>query len=277
LFSSFYSKLNSRFSSSSQNYRSKSKKDENESYLKDATNKINTSQPVVDNKELSSTQKSGGGFKSFFGGFLKHKPDNVSPLKAKDIEAEMKLIESGYMMRKKDKGPNKSKFINRKNITNGNIVISKLDNTDVVDEKYDIPTKENIYELLDQAPAKISRKTGRFSWISKRAIKNLMETKAKGQKPMRGDHMEDDLITLINDMSEFYHKLFFFFQGLLSGLCLMHLLIIFFGADTNLTNYSHLSLRLNQVFHIVSLLAVFGSIHRSTHAKTLCNFENLLN
>ena len=125
--------------------------------MKDATNKQNTSQPVIDNKELSSTQKSGGGgIKSFFGGFRKHKPDNASAIKGKDTETEMKLMESGYTMRKKDKAPNKSKFINRKNITNGNIVISKLDNTDVVDEKFDIPTKENIYELLDQAPAKIS-------------------------------------------------------------------------------------------------------------------------
>ena len=85
-----------------------------------------------------------------------------------------------------------------------------------------------------------------------------------------------DGIDMINDMTEFYHKLFIFFQGLLSGLCLMHLLIIFLGADTNLTNYSHLSLRLNQVFHIVSLLSVFGSIYRSIHAKTLCNIENSL-
>ena len=99
-----------------------------------------------------------------------------------------------------------------------------------------------------------------------------METKAQGQKPIRGDHMEDDLINLINEMTEFYHKLFFFFQGLLSGLCLMHLLLIYIASNDNLSNYSTLALRLNQVFHIVSLLAVFGSIYRSMHAKNLCKF-----
>jgi len=99
-----------------------------------------------------------------------------------------------------------------------------------------------------------------------------METKAKIQKPLHGDHMEDDLINLINDMTEFYHKLFFFFQGLLSGLCLMQLLVIYLGTNdtTVLSSFSELALRINQLFHIVSLLAVFGSIYRTIHAKNLC-------
>lgn len=120
---------------------------------------------------------------------------------------------------------------------------------------------------------KIDRKTGKFSWISKRAIKNLMETKAKSQKPLRGDHMEDDLINLISDMTEFYHKLFFFFQGLLSGLSVMHLMLIYLNNNdsANISSYSLIALRLNQLFHIVSLLAVFGSIFRAMHVKKLCN------
>lgn len=101
-----------------------------------------------------------------------------------------------------------------------------------------------------------------------------METKAKNQKSLRAEHIEDDLITFINDMSEFLHKLFFFFQGLLSGLCLMHILLLYIGLDGDqiLINYSSLALRLNQLFHIVSVLATFGSIYRMMHAKKLCNF-----
>ena len=99
-----------------------------------------------------------------------------------------------------------------------------------------------------------------------------METKAKGQKNIKGEHVEDDLVALINDVTEFIHKLFFFFQGLLSGLCLMHLLLLYLGnsGDQILINYSTLSLRLNQLFHIVSLSATFGSIYRMMHAKKLC-------
>ncbi len=213
------------------------------------------------------------------------------------MEVELKLMESGYTTRRKDKPTNKSKFINRRNITGGKILINRLDNNDVVDENCDIPTKENIYELLDQMPAKVSshlesliiifnilynicfkclildRKSGNFSWISKRAIRNLMETKAKVQKPIQGDHMEDDLINLITDMTEFYHKLFFFFQGLLSGLSVMHILLIYLNKNEtdSLKSYSVISLRLNQLFHIVSLLSIYGSIYRTIHAKKLCN------
>lgn len=101
-----------------------------------------------------------------------------------------------------------------------------------------------------------------------------METKAKAQKNIRGEHVEDDLIALINDITEFLHKLFFFFQGLLSGLCLMHILLLYIGTNSDqiLVNYSTLALRLNQLFHIVSLMAAFGSIYRMLHAKNLCIF-----
>lgn len=156
-----------RFGQNSQN-RSKSKKDDAELGLKDATNKLNTSGSFnkTDNKELSNTQKSGV-FKSLLGGFKKHKPDNISPSKLKEtnMEVELKLMESGYTIRKKDKSSNKSKFINRRNITDGKIQIMRLDNNDVVDENYDIPTKENIYELLDQIPAKVSSHLESFLYI----------------------------------------------------------------------------------------------------------------
>lgn len=99
-----------------------------------------------------------------------------------------------------------------------------------------------------------------------------METKAKIQKPLHGDHMEDDLINFINDMTDFYHKLFFFFQGLLPGLSLMHIFLIYMGSNENslLSSYASEALRINQLFHIVSLLAVFGGVYRAMHAKMLC-------
>jgi hypothetical protein len=117
-------------------------------------------QDKKDQKEMSNTQKSSsGGFKNFlFGGFRKHKPENESTGKLKDenIEMEKKFQESGYLMTKKDKVINKSKFINKRNITSGRIHLNRLDPSDVVDVNYDIPTKESIYEILDQVPAKTS-------------------------------------------------------------------------------------------------------------------------
>ena len=132
------------------NINQKSKKEEAESaQLKDATNnKLNSSQPIAENKELS-TQKSGG-FK-----FWKRNKPETSPAKNKDITVEMKS-EIGYSTKKRDK-PTNSKFINRRNITGGRVTLSnKLVKTDEVPESFDIPIKENIYELLDQAPTRVS-------------------------------------------------------------------------------------------------------------------------
>lgn len=107
---------------------------------------------------MGNTAKSSGGFKNFFyGAFRKHKPeDSASKLKDELHEIDTKFKESGYLMTKKGKPTNKSKLINKRNITSGRIHLNRLDQGDVIDETSDIPTRESMYELLDQAPSKTS-------------------------------------------------------------------------------------------------------------------------
>lgn len=108
-------------------------------------------------------------FKSLWSGFhKKNKGEISSPLKPKDIpvDLEMKNYESGFSLRKKDKNANKSKFVNRKNITAGRVTIAKLDTNDVVDENFDLPTKENIYELLDQIPSRVTNHLESYIFLS---------------------------------------------------------------------------------------------------------------
>ena len=116
--------------------------------------------PLGDKNEMGNTQKSSsGGFKNFlYGAFRKHKPEIDTTTKPKEElhEVDMKFQESGYLMTKKGKSTNKSKFVNKRNITSGRIQINRLDQGDVIDENYDIPTRESIYELLDQVPSKAS-------------------------------------------------------------------------------------------------------------------------
>ena len=109
-------------------------------------------------KEMGNTAKSSGGFKNFFGAFRKHKPEAESATKMKNElhEVDTKFKESGYLMTKKGKPTNKSKLINKRNITSGRIHLNRLDQGDVFDDTSDIPTRESMYELLDQVPSKTS-------------------------------------------------------------------------------------------------------------------------
>lgn len=79
-------------------------------------------------------------------------------------------MESGYLLRKRDKIPNKSRFVHRRNITAGRVNIARLSNDDVVDENFDLPTKESIYELLDQAPTKTTNHLESFLMNFKKII-----------------------------------------------------------------------------------------------------------
>ena len=118
--------------------------------------------PIVDKneqKEMGNTAKSSGGFKNFlYGAFRKNKPEVDSATKAKNElhEIDTKFKESGYLMTKKGKPTNKSKLINKRNITSGKIHLNRLDQGDVIDETSDIPTRESMYELLDQVPSQTS-------------------------------------------------------------------------------------------------------------------------
>lgn len=149
-----------RFGQASQ-IRSKSKKEENEAGLKDSTNKLNSSMPAIDKneKDQAAQKTSSSGFKNFlFGGFRKAKPNDATVRNEKEktelAEKERNFHESGYLTKKPAKKTSDSKFRNKRNITSGRVRFDRLDEDDRVDENYEVPTRESIYEILDQVPEK---------------------------------------------------------------------------------------------------------------------------
>ena len=102
-----------------------------------------------------------------------------------------------------------------------------------------------------------------------------MEAKDKEKiAVIRGDHQEDDLIAFNNDLTEFLNKIFIFCQGILPGLCLMHLLFIYLGneSESEWEQYSKAGIRFLQLFHIVSFISIFGSCFQIAYSRTLRNF-----
>jgi hypothetical protein len=156
-------------------------------------------------------------------------------------------------------------FVNRKNVSQGLIYLNIKDD-DKVNEEVNLDVRDNFMEILDQNPQRTTSfmenlKTGDFYQIYNTAVVNLRAEK-KVSQPTTFEHIEVELANIVVDYDDFFRKSFVFFQGLLAGLSILHLYLVNFESDDqqNLMSYGRFALRLNQIFHIISLLSCTGAL-----------------
>jgi hypothetical protein len=168
-----------------------------------------------------------------------------------------------------------------------------IDDRDKVYEDHVYDYKDNPYDILDQNPVRVTSyveelKGGKFKQIYNKAVKGLIDNNQEqlGHNPSSIEHMEIDLMEIIIYSRSFLGRFFLFFQGLTSGLSLIHIYLLYINGDTNssssggfnsvgaayttMNNYSYQALRLNQLFQLCFLLCTVGSVDKLLFLKNKC-------
>jgi len=210
---------------------------------------------------MSSAGNSRKGFMKFFSA-KKKGPENS------DVNSPTKPEEATQVMKS---GKTKAKMVNRKNIADGRIKISVVDN-DRVPEDYQIEYKDNPFEILDYNPTRTTSyienlRNREFSQINNREVKRLVELQQQNKEiapPVVVQNLELDLIDLQHSYDALFGKFFRFFQGLLPGFLVIHLFLIFGGTDTStiLNSYVLNCLRINQILYLIAIISTFGAFYR---------------
>lgn len=80
------------------------------------------------------------------------------------------------------------------------------------------------------------------------------------------DSFEAEMKSISEFMSDVIYKTVFFFQGILSGLCLLQVLVLNLSA----TQFSQQIFRIDQCIRITSFVSAFGSFYMFLSSRRRC-------
>lgn len=120
-------------------------------------------------------------------------------------------------------------------------------------------------------------RTGEFSLVYDSTVKKLQENRNSAKLTEKEENSlfmynpEKRMRELIIYIHGILEKIFIFIMGILPGMALIHIFLINQGLADDLKAYTLSSLRLNQLLHIITLIACVGSIYLFTIAGRQSN------